>query len=207
MKTLLFLAAVAAAIWWFRSRSRRARGEQFPTPITPPVVPANNPVREPPVQAAALETKETVKPVIREFAKDVSKAWLLKGADLMRNHGRHADALQAFEKAIQLQPDDADAWIGKGQALFNLERWAEALPAYENAIQLKPHDAMAWAGKGVTLGQLGRHVEALQACEKTIELEPDSVAAWLGKGGALQKLGRHSEAKQADEKAMRLLGR
>jgi len=92
--------------------------------------------------------------------------------------GKYELAIKAIEKAIELEPDYAEAWNNKGVALGKLGRHDEALKAYEKAIELKRDYAEAWYNKGVALGKLGRHDEALKAYEKAIELKPDYAGAW-----------------------------
>jgi len=93
----------------------------------------------------------------------------IKGAALVVL-GRYEEALQAFDKAIELDPQYADAWNNKGVALYELGRYKEALQAYDKAIELDPYDADAWNDKGTVLGKLGRHYEAQVCYDKAKEL-------------------------------------
>ena len=126
-----------------------------------------------------------------------------RGFDLYYK-GKYDLALKAYEKAIELKPDYADAWTNKGVTLDELGRYEEALKAYEKAIELKPDDADVWTNKGDALVDLGRYEEALKASEKAIELNPDLAEAWANKGDALGGLGRYDEALKASEKAIEL---
>ena len=61
--------------------------------------------------------------------------------------GRPKDAAEAFEHALRLRPDDADARRGLAEALNNLgatlaseDRMAEAIPYFERSLQLNPTD-------------------------------------------------------------------
>jgi len=117
---------------------------------------------------------------------------------------RHEEALEAYEKAIELKPDYAEAWTTKGTIFHQLNRHEEALEAYEKAIELKPGYAEAWCGKGNAFCNLNRHEEAIAAYEKAIELKPDYAEAWCGKGNAFYNLNRHEEAIEAIDKAIEL---
>ena len=64
------------------------------------------------------------------------------------------EALQAYERSIQLDANSAVAYSGKGDALYYLKRYQDALLAYERAIELHPNFAAAQNGKSWTLWQL-----------------------------------------------------
>ena len=54
-----------------------------------------------------------------------SDAWCDKAAALCKL-GRFEEALQVYDKALELNPDCFDAWWGKAAALRNLGRFEEA---------------------------------------------------------------------------------
>ena len=56
----------------------------------------------------------------------------------MRDLKRFDDALSAYDRAISLAPDLADAWLGRGKVLSQLARHADAQSAYTKALELKP---------------------------------------------------------------------
>ena len=62
-----------------------------------------------------------------------------KGGTLV-DLGRYEEALKSYDKAIELNPDDANAWYGKGIALVNLGRheksYDKALESLSKAIEL-----------------------------------------------------------------------
>ena len=52
--------------------------------------------------------------------------------------GNLNEAIQAYNKAISLDPDYADAHINLGNALTDLGQLIDAIQAYKNALSLKP---------------------------------------------------------------------
>ena len=46
--------------------------------------------------------------------------WNLGAA--LHKQGRYEEALKTFDKAVQLQPDDADLWKNLGEVLVSLDR-------------------------------------------------------------------------------------
>jgi tetratricopeptide (TPR) repeat protein len=59
-----------------------------------------------------------------------AERWLARGHTL-RSEGRLAEAVQAYDRAIDLQPDSARAWCLLGHALYLQGRYREALLAFE----------------------------------------------------------------------------
>ena len=53
------------------------------------------------------------------------------------------EAIQAFDKAIKINPQNSDAWDGKGLAFETLNKPEEAINAYNKAIEINPQDSIA----------------------------------------------------------------
>lgn len=65
--------------------------------------------------------------------------------------GREDEAIKAYEQAIEIDPDDAEPWQGKGSLLHTLGRLEDAIDAFDRAIQIDPDDAASWSSKGYAL--------------------------------------------------------
>ncbi|NET88238.1 MAG: tetratricopeptide repeat protein [Kamptonema sp. SIO1D9] len=117
---------------------------------------------------------------------------------------RYDRALVAYQGAIAIRPDYAEAWKGQGDTLKSLEQDREALQAYEKAIQLQPDYWQAWLGRAEVLANLEEVPEAISAFEKVISLQPKQVAAWLGKGKIQMKLAEYSAAIATFERVLEL---
>jgi len=92
-----------------------------------------------------------------------------KGNDLY-NQGRYDEAIKAYDEAIKLDPNYANAWTSKGAALSNQGKYDEAIQAHNEAIKLDPNLAVAWYNKGIAHQALGRTSEADAAYAKAKEL-------------------------------------
>jgi len=79
------------------------------------------------------------------------------------------DILASYDKALQINPDNIDAWNDRGNYLQKLGRYQEAISAYDRAIQVNPEFAWAWYNRGLVLEQLGRYEEALDSYDKAIQ--------------------------------------
>ncbi|NJP06373.1 MAG: tetratricopeptide repeat protein [Chloroflexaceae bacterium] len=71
------------------------------------------------------------------FARSTADTLLAQGQENLRR-GDYAPALQAFNQALDVQPDNTAALTGKGQALLGLGDYTEAAKQFEQAIQQDP---------------------------------------------------------------------
>jgi len=118
--------------------------------------------------------------------------------------GRHKDALAAFDKGLQVDPGNAEAWISRGIELRKLNRDEDAMAAFVKSIEVHPNNSRAWMLRGMLLGRLDRDEEALTAFDKAVELDPNRAHAWVHRGIALGVLGRNEEALVDFDKAIAL---
>ena len=81
--------------------------------------------------------------------------------------------LQAYDRALALQPDLEGAWLGRGNVFFELKRYDEAFAAYDKALALKPDFDDAWLGRGNVFCALRCYDEAFAAYDKALALKPD----------------------------------
>lgn len=82
---------------------------------------------------------------MESIASSAEKLWK-RGVDL-RTARRYEEAIDAFEKAIELNPNNIMAWRDKADVLFFLERYEEALKAYDEVLKLDPSDENAAGNK------------------------------------------------------------
>jgi len=84
--------------------------------------------------------------------------------------GRDEEALELFERVLELGPDEpllADVALNnKANVLRILGRTEEALVAYDRALMIEPGNVMALNNKGNVYSDLGRDEEALEMYEK-----------------------------------------
>ena len=131
------------------------------------------------------------------------KQWLNEGKALY-SAKRYEEALAAYDHALQLDSNLAQAHNSRGHILLDLKRYTEALAAFEQTIQLDPNFAPAFNAKGNTFANLKRYTEALAAFDHAIQLNPNLMHAYIGKGNALSQLQRYTEALDTFEHAILL---
>ncbi|MDB9379998.1 tetratricopeptide repeat-containing serine protease family protein, partial [Nodularia sphaerocarpa] len=120
--------------------------------------------------------------------------WLERGNQLLRL-SRHAEAIEAFEQVIKLQPSFVHlAYFGKGGTFLDQQKYQEALVALEQAIHYKRDFAIARRLQILTYTNLEQWDKALVAIEKSIRLQPNNPTNHLIKGIVLINLQKYIEA-------------
>ena len=75
-----------------------------------------------------------------------------KYADLYSQAGRYDLAVVNYTKVIELQPDYAPAYHGRGRAYYKQKNYDKAIADYNKAIELSLNDAPIYVSRGDTYG-------------------------------------------------------
>jgi len=129
--------------------------------------------------------------------------WKMLGVLLART-GRKSEALSAYQKAVQLAPQDAEAQNNLGTALEGFGRFEEAKASYRQSIALKPDYVEAHNNLGNTLKELGRLEEAEASYRQAISLKSDYAEGHNNLGNTLQELSRFEEAEACYRRSIEL---
>ena len=95
-----------------------------------------------------------------------------------------AEAIRAVNKALELDPDLADAHASRGFVLTHTGSLAEGLRSLQKAVQLNPGHAAAYNLLGRALYSYERFPESLAAIDKSLNLDPLSMMVYTGAGDA-----------------------
>jgi protein O-GlcNAc transferase len=117
--------------------------------------------------------------------------------------GEFDRGVELISRALDINPNQADAHANMGNALLSMGRAAEAIDRFDEALRLKPDFVAALFNRGLSLVHLGRLDEALRAFESAIQVDPSFAAARQNHAAVLTRLGRHSEALDAYSQLLR----
>jgi tetratricopeptide (TPR) repeat protein len=108
--------------------------------------------------------------------------------------GRHAEALEASKKAVNLRPS-AESYFNIGLASFYLKQYKEAAEAYRASIKLDPYNAAdAYYALGLVYRDWGKADEEVQAYKQAIKQRPDYTVAYERLGSRYLKSKKYNEA-------------
>ncbi len=113
-------------------------------------------------------------------------------------------ALSAYDQAIELMPNFADAYTSRGLVKSTLGDAEAAIADHDEAIRLKPDFAEAYISRGRAKRALEKHQEAIADFDEAIRLNPNSATAWTHRGVSKNALGQHQEAITDHNEAIRL---
>jgi serine/threonine protein kinase/tetratricopeptide (TPR) repeat protein len=116
---------------------------------------------------------------------------------------RQADI--ASHKALELEPELAEAHVARGLAVSLSKRFDEAEGEFETAMKLDPKlfDAAYWYGRA--LQSAGRFQEAAKMFERAATLRPEDFQAPHFLAQAYNSLGLSSERDTAQRRSIRLM--
>jgi len=86
--------------------------------------------------------------------------------DLSSRNGDAAGALEHYNRALRLQPDDAEAEFGLAKTLIAMNQQAKALPVLERAVQLEPTNAAAHFRLSTIYREMGRTADSQHEVEE-----------------------------------------
>jgi len=111
-----------------------------------------------------------------------------------QEQGASSKAVEAYEKAIQLEPGYAEAHNNLGNAYKELGRLHEAVLEYKTAFTLKPDLAEAHNDLGLVYSDQGLLDEAVQEFQTALRLKPNYAQAHNNFGNVQAKLGDTEKA-------------
>jgi len=159
--------------------------------------------------AAALRAFRQV--VAQDQARD--EAWAVIGF-LEAQRGAISEAIPAFERALDLCPDDAALSFNAAFALQKAGDHDRAIALLRRCIERDPKLDRAWYGLGLSLAHVGRLEEAIAPFREAARLQPFNPYAGYQLAAVYFKLGRREEmeaeygrVKQFDPKVSAIMRR
>ena len=108
---------------------------------------------------------------------------------IYKSLGKLDASIEAYKKAVLINPNYADAHYNMGNALRDYGKQDEAITAYENALNLQPSHVDAYNNIGNILRNQGKLEKAIIAFKKAIKINPNGANLYYNMGNALLAKG------------------
>jgi protein O-mannosyl-transferase len=122
----------------------------------------------------------------------------------MLTKGDADKATQYFNRAIKIDPANAEAHYNLGNTFLAQDLPAKAVGEYEMAIKARPNYAKAYGNLGVAFAQMGQADWAIDGFRRAIELDPNNIEAHFNLAMALPGKGPTDEAVEHLRKVVEL---
>jgi len=139
----------------------------------------------------------------RKSAKQRAKKHILVGYHSYKE-GKFERAIGEFNKAVQIDPKNAEAYFWRGRALMSISRYDEAAADFKMAVKLNPAYVDAYDNLGWLYARAGNYREGIANLTKAIELKPDNGWAYYYRARIHHKMGEKDLAVRDAEEACRL---
>ena len=126
-----------------------------------------------------------------------------KGVNLMADE-KLDDAIEIFEQALRIEPDNIEVLMKLGYARFHLEDHNDALKVYDKILDVDVTNPEAWNLKGLVHYEQKKYAQALDAVNKAIESDKTYGMAWYNKACFLSLLNQVPESLQALKHAIEI---
>lgn len=109
------------------------------------------------------------------------------------NSGNEVDAINTFNEAIKLAPNNSEAWANVGNVYNALKNYDKAISALNKAVDINPQNAFAWGCLGSSYNSKNDFDKAIESFNRAIKIgtlsnnERSEVLAGLGVAYANKK--------------------
>lgn len=142
------------------------------------------------VRAMPVVTKpKPVNPVEQNRKLREAEEWFQRGLELEQSEATK-DAINAYLRVVQLNPQAAGAWVNLGTIHFHLADWNMSRFYYEKALEVDPNYPLANFNMGNLLEELAYYDKALQFYEKAVRLNPQYADAYYNLALLYQQKGQ-----------------
>jgi Flp pilus assembly protein TadD len=96
----------------------------------------------------------------------------MTNSDAQDTVNRVLDKIKIQDKALAVNPKQAEALFDKGVTLAKLGKYEEAIIWYDKALAINATDLDVLNNKGIALALVGKKQDALTLLEKALSIDP-----------------------------------
>lgn len=135
---------------------------------------------------------------------DNADDWLATALEYEAEGETRAEAIEAYDRALCLDPEKLDALINCGTLCYEEGNLKKAAEYFERALRVDPDNALAHFNLGSVLEEVGRLEAARLHLRNAVRLDPSYPDAHYNLAFVCEKLGAYNEAQRHWQAYVRL---
>jgi tetratricopeptide (TPR) repeat protein len=131
--------------------------------------------------------------VVRQNPRD-AVAYYRRGMAHARTGGNFEKALADFSKAIEIDPNYAEAFHERGIAYREMKDYNSAIADHTKAIELDPNKPDSYFNRGLAFYGSGNFDRAIADYTRAIEIDPKDAEVFINRGNVYRSLSDYDRA-------------
>ena len=103
--------------------------------------------------------------------------------------GERVEALEYFNKALEIDPDYWIVYRDRSQIYLEMAKYDDAISDLTKAIELNPSSSTSYYYRGNVYFELEKYEEAIEDYGKAISIDPEDGSYYYNRGKAYEKKG------------------
>jgi tetratricopeptide (TPR) repeat protein len=160
--------------------------------VTPSGVPLESFVKQPISTPISTPQAASIPPVVYDTKEEWNRV-----AKAHSKAGHHQEALDAYNRAVALDPEDEWGYANRAETLVKLERYPEAIADFSRALDINAFNDWAWAHRGEAHRLAEHYPEALSDFQRALNLDPKYIWVLMSRGQVYEALKDYPRAVEA----------
>lgn len=144
-----------------------------------------------PQTAPPAKPKKPFPPTLREAMADLN----MDRAKVAFVQGKFEEAVEAFSKAIEEDPQNAIAFHSRGTARLKLKDFEGSIPDFSECLRLNKANQKAMCSRATAYLALGRLEEAMEDFNRALDVSEFYPNAYFGRAEVFRRLGEKEHAR------------
>lgn len=117
---------------------------------------------------------------------------------------QYAEAIQAYDAALEINSQSIHAYVGRGQTYSKMREYDKAIADYSKALEIEPENATAYNNRGYLYARLEQYEPSLADCNKAISIDPLKANHFGSRGHTFFLIESYSRALADFQKAQEI---
>ena len=116
---------------------------------------------------------------------------------------KYTEAIAAYDRALEIDPENIWLWNNRGEAYVKLEEFDRAISDFKTAIELDPSRSfIPWNNLGKLYYEQQNYQQAILSYNEALTIKSDYLPALIGRGNAQKVSGLYYQASDSYDRAL-----